>query len=68
MLPLVALFVICTVGLGSGHSRDKAHPHKGKLEPFDGKHIGYELTAEQTKKLNSGHAVSIYLLRNERQN
>lgn len=38
-------------------SKDKPHGHTGILTAYDGKHIPYTLSEEQTKKLDSGEAV-----------
>ena len=39
-------------------SKSKPHPHQGHLQPYDGKHIAYNITQEQNQKLNSGQPVS----------
>jgi hypothetical protein len=55
---LIRLFGFISLVLAA--TKDKPHPHNGVLQPFDGKHISYTITAEQNKKLNSGKPVSNY--------
>jgi len=54
LIPLVYGPLLCL-----GSSKDKPHPHTGHLIPFDGKHISYNITKEQSLKLATGQPVSV---------
>ena len=38
-------------------SKDKPHHHQGVLQPYDGKHIPYQINTEQVSKLKNGQPV-----------
>ena len=40
-------------------TKDKPHAHQGTLQPYDGKHMPYQLDAEQVKKLDAGQQVPV---------
>ena len=56
MLLLVFLLLFLPV-VAQAASKNKPHGHNGVLHPYDGKHMSYNITAEQLKKLNSGKPV-----------
>jgi hypothetical protein len=51
--------IMCSVHAGS---KDKPHAHKGVLKPYDGRHISYNISAEQNRKLMAGDPVSLMIL------
>ena len=55
MIKLLMFVLISCVQAGS---KSKPHPHQGHLQPYDGKHIAYNITQEQNQKLNAGQPVS----------
>lgn len=42
-------------------SKTKPHAHQGLLEPYDGRHISYNITVEQNEILELGQPVSLLL-------
>lgn len=57
-LTLAFLLVFLTYCV-KGASKAKPHGHNGVLPHYDGKHIPYDITPEQVKKLNNGEHVSL---------
>lgn len=53
LIPLVCGALLCLAS-----TKDKPHPHNGHLIPFDGRHISYNVTKEQSLKLAAGQPVS----------
>ena len=41
-------------------SKSKPHRHQGPLQPYDGKHISYEITLAQNAKLEAGEPVNVH--------
>lgn len=60
MQPLLHLLLSLAYGalLCLGSTKDKPHPHNGHLIPFDGRHISYNITKEQSLRLATGQPVS----------
>ena len=53
------LLIFALVSVAQAATKNKPHGHNGVLHPYDGKHMSYNITAEQLKKLNSGKPVTL---------
>lgn len=49
LVGLLGIFNLCESG-----TKNKPHPHPLRLEPYDGRHISYNITIEQNKMLSAG--------------
>ena len=52
LIAVMLLMSMCDAG-----SKDKPHPLDPVLTPYDGKHIPYSITAEQSEELKAGKSV-----------
>jgi hypothetical protein len=61
----VVLVLVGLLHLACAGSMSKPHSNQGILQPYDGKHISYNITAEQNNQLKAGQPVS-FSIRSEK--
>jgi hypothetical protein len=54
----VALVLVALLQVTLAGSMSKPHSNNGILQPYDGKHISYNITVEQNNQLNAGQPVA----------
>jgi hypothetical protein len=56
---LQSLLLIAFFHLSYAGSKSKPHSHQGQLQPYDGKHISYDISIEESEDLAAGKPVSL---------
>ena len=54
---LIIVQIIVGLQIALAGTKSQPHPHQGKLQPYDGKHIPYRISLEENAKLEDGKPV-----------